>query len=102
MARMMAPNADGFEIGNEERSILILSKGKDCRLDSEEYPVPKSSMAICTPSDFSWRRIETARGEIIHQYAFGDFQFQPAGGKTGFQQHRMDQRWEVAMAELTG
>src|SRR5664280_209334 len=35
------------------RSILILSNLKDCRYDKEENPVPKSSIAIFTPSDLS-------------------------------------------------
>ena len=34
----------------KERSILILSNGKLCKYVSDEYPVPKSSIAIRMPS----------------------------------------------------
>src|SRR5664280_3031223 len=47
------------------RSILILSHLKDCRYDKEEYPVPKSSIAIRTPSDLRRRRIDTAREKSL-------------------------------------
>src|ERR1700676_1364710 len=42
---------------------------------------------------------EAAR-EILDQHALGDFKFQPARRKAGFQQHRMDQSRQVTMAEL--
>ena len=42
-------------------SILILSNGKDCSVDSDEKPVPKSSMAMRTPSPFSAQRLSSAR-----------------------------------------
>ena len=46
---------------DESPIILILSKGNDCSNDSDAQPVPKSSMAILTPS--SLRAAEsTARG----------------------------------------
>ncbi len=38
-------------------SILILSMGKVWSVDSDEYPVPKSSIAIETPIDFNSRTI---------------------------------------------
>ena len=41
----------------KDLSILILSKFSSLSLESEEYPVPKSSIEIFTPNDLSFLRI---------------------------------------------
>jgi hypothetical protein len=48
----------------KERPILILSNGKARRLESDEYPVPKSSIAIRTPNAFS--PDHAPRGAFLH------------------------------------
>lgn len=50
-----------LEIGNKGLVDLELVERKRLQIRSDEYPVPKSSMAMRTPSALRRRRIDSAR-----------------------------------------
>src|ERR1019366_9869520 len=39
-------------------------------------------------------------GEVANQHTLGDFEFEAARGESGLKQDRMDEPWQVAVAEL--
>ena len=53
-----------------------------------------------TPSDLQAAQDGDAAREIIDQHPLGDFKLQACRRKAGFEQHRMNQSHEVAVAEL--
>ena len=88
------------EIGDERLIDLDLVEGE--RLEIGQRGV---SGAEVVHGDPHAERLEPAQdrngaGEILHQHAFGDFQLQATRRESGFQQDRVDQGGQVAMAKL--
>src|SRR5664280_1451049 len=90
----------GFQVANKDTIDLDLVKFEGLQI--RQGRISGSEIVHCNPHA---KRLEATQDryrarEVVNHNALGDFEFEAARSKTGFEQNRMDEPRQVAVAEL--